>query len=39
METRRALAGWPKARTIVGGGIADYMQADRFVRIGTAEQW
>jgi hypothetical protein len=26
-------AGWPKAQAIVGGGIADYMQADRFVRI------
>ena len=26
-------ASWPKAQAIVGGGIADYMQADRFVRI------
>jgi hypothetical protein len=31
MVTRRALGKLPKA--IVGGGIADQMQADRFVRI------
>jgi hypothetical protein len=26
-------AGWPKAQALVGGGIADHMRADRFVRI------
>jgi len=26
-------ASWLKAQAVVGGGIADHMQADRFVRI------
>jgi len=26
-------AGWPRAQAIVGGRIADHVQADRFVRI------
>jgi hypothetical protein len=33
METHERSAGWPKAQAIVGSGIADHMQADRFVRI------
>jgi hypothetical protein len=33
MVTRRALGKLAQAQAVVGGGIADHMQADRFVRI------
>jgi hypothetical protein len=33
METCRGLGRLAQSQAIVGGGIADHMQADRFVRI------